>query len=76
MSNPAVKTVLENVSPAALPEEVLSVPLTEHAANNDEIAVLAYRLWEERGRPDGDPEWDWYEAERMVMMLNGRRQEA
>jgi DUF2934 family protein len=29
-----------------------------------EIALLAYRYWEERGCPDGCPEEDWYRAER------------
>jgi hypothetical protein len=27
---------------------------------------LAYRLWEERGRPDGRPDEDWFEAERRL----------
>jgi DUF2934 family protein len=27
---------------------------------------LAYRLWEERGRPQGRPEEDWFEAERRL----------
>lgn len=27
---------------------------------------LAYRLWEERGRPVGRPEEDWFEAERRL----------
>jgi len=30
---------------------------------NDEIARLAYELWERRGRPVGSPEIDWYAAE-------------
>ncbi len=28
---------------------------------------LAYRLWEERGRPEGRPEEDWFEAERRLL---------
>lgn len=27
---------------------------------------LAYRLWEERGRPEGRAEEDWFEAERRL----------
>jgi len=27
---------------------------------------LAYRLWEERGRPQGRPDEDWFEAERRL----------
>ncbi len=40
-----------------------------NGANREvQIAELAYQLWQQRGRPDGDPEQDWYEAERL---LNG-----
>lgn len=28
---------------------------------------LAYRLWEERGRPVGRPDEDWFEAERRLL---------
>ena len=28
---------------------------------------LAYRLWEERGRPEGRAEEDWFEAERRLL---------
>jgi Protein of unknown function (DUF2934) len=27
---------------------------------------LAYRLWEERGKPQGRPDEDWFEAERRL----------
>jgi hypothetical protein len=30
------------------------------------VAKLAYKLWEERGRPFGSPEVDWLAAERTV----------
>ena len=30
------------------------------------VAKLAYKLWEERGRPFGSPEVDWLAAERVV----------
>ena len=30
------------------------------------VAKLAYKLWEERGRPFGSPEIDWLAAERAV----------
>jgi hypothetical protein len=33
---------------------------------NQEIADLAYRLWVERGRPDGSADADWSEAERQL----------
>ena len=30
------------------------------------VARVAYRLWEERGRPIGSPEVDWFAAEQAV----------
>ena len=30
------------------------------------VAKLAYKLWEERGRPLGSPEVDWFAAEQAV----------
>jgi len=30
------------------------------------VAKLAYQLWEQRGRPFGSPEVDWFAAERAV----------
>lgn len=30
------------------------------------VAKLAYRFWEERGRPFGSPEVDWFQAELAV----------
>jgi hypothetical protein len=32
-------------------------------AQHEQIEKLAYRLWEERGRPLGSPEDDWFRAE-------------
>lgn len=31
-----------------------------------EIAMLAYYYWEERGRPLGSPEVDWYRATKEI----------
>ncbi len=33
---------------------------------HDLVAKLAYKLWEQRGRPFGSPEVDWFAAERSV----------
>jgi len=30
------------------------------------VAKLAYKLWEQRGRPFGSPEVDWFAAERTL----------
>ena len=41
----------------------------------DEAAVreLAYRLWEERGRPEGSSDRDWHEAERLLQRRASER---
>ena len=33
-------------------------------SNQNDIAALAYHLWQARGRPEGSPEEDWFQAER------------
>jgi hypothetical protein len=32
-------------------------------STHDDLCKVAYRLWEERGCPDGSPEVDWQRAE-------------
>jgi hypothetical protein len=39
---------------------------------NDEIARVAYELYEKRGRAHGHELEDWLEAERIVMERHGR----
>lgn len=34
--------------------------------NQEEIARLAYALWQSRGCPDGSPEQDWFAAEEKI----------
>jgi hypothetical protein len=41
------------------------------APGNEDIARLAYQIWEERGRPIGSAEVDWYEAERQLQTRSG-----
>ena len=36
------------------------------APSSEDIARRAYLIWEERGRPLGSAEVDWYEAERQL----------
>jgi hypothetical protein len=40
----------------------MSTPHDPHS-----VRELAYRLWVERGRPEGGAELDWYEAERQLL---------
>jgi hypothetical protein len=35
------------------------------------IAQLAYQYWEQRGRPFGSPEEDWFRAEREIRSRSG-----
>ena len=35
----------------------------EKQLDRDEIAALAYALWQLRGCPDGSPDEDWFRAE-------------
>lgn len=32
----------------------------------DDVRAVAYRLWEEAGRPAGNPEQHWFQAEALV----------
>ena len=41
---------------------------------HDEIAKLAYELWERRGRPLGSPEIDWYAAENTLGVKHSREE--
>jgi hypothetical protein len=38
----------------------IAAPETLH----EQVAALAYALWQERGCPEGSPEEDWFRAEK------------
>ena len=48
--------IVEQTGPAA--------PADTEDTGPTAVARLAYRLWLERGCPEGSPEEDWYRAER------------
>jgi len=54
MATPATKS-------AAVPERPAEAPETRSLS--EEIAELAYFLWQDRGCPYGSPEEDWFKAE-------------
>jgi DUF2934 family protein len=54
---------------AVEPNQAESLP--QSAASN-EIANLAYALWQGRGCPDGSAEVDWLEAERQLRELSAK----
>ena len=68
MAECVVQSAVEIID-LSTPED--AVDRTCEIGDDSEISVVAYRLWEERGRPDGDPDRDWYEAERKVRPRNG-----
>jgi hypothetical protein len=50
------------------------MPRKKPAIDSEAIARKAYELWEARGYPHGDPEHDWYEAERHLRAeANGKK---
>lgn len=51
------------------PDKQQAIALTTDFLGEDRhefVAKLAYKLWEQRGRPFGSPEVDWFAAERVV----------
>jgi hypothetical protein len=71
MSEAVAEIAIENVAELTLSEELPTVPLPAEPTADFDMATIAYRLWEERGRPEGDADRDWYEAERKVRSRNG-----
>ena len=51
--------------------EAKPVGRNESSLTREEIAALAYSLWEARGRPEGSPEEDWFNAERALNEQEG-----
>ena len=47
--------------------ELPETQVTDIASVHDQIAALAYRLWQERGCPEGSPEIDWLDAEQRLL---------
>ena len=38
--------------------------MTQRKPSHDQIVQRAHQLWEERGRPSGSPDEDWFKAEK------------
>jgi hypothetical protein len=66
MSSRAMKT-----APKKPPVTETHSGMTE-GVEERETAALAYRLWEQRGRPVGSPEEDWYRAQSELKARRGR----
>lgn len=63
---PEVRSQQPDVTPVvAFAEPVISV-MKSPVNFTEEVARLAYRFWEERGRRAGDPVQDWLRAEHEI----------
>ena len=51
----------------ALPSSVKQEDINQDVSQQD-IANLAYALWQKRGAPEGSPQKDWIEAERRLQV--------
>jgi hypothetical protein len=61
----APKSAVQRHRKAAGPVTVVETPINN--ARTEDIARLAYSLWEARGRQDGSPEEDWLQAEQQLI---------
>ncbi|HTP33962.1 MAG TPA: DUF2934 domain-containing protein [Candidatus Acidoferrales bacterium] len=46
-----------------MPSPRANIEIVSEEEAENEIAALAYKMWQERGCPIGSPEEDWYRAE-------------
>jgi hypothetical protein len=71
MSSTSATKKTKSVTPLQ-DEAVLDTQLTDYAGTepaaslHDQIALLAYAYWEERGCPSGSAEEDWLRAEQEI----------
>jgi hypothetical protein len=56
--------VVEATQQDASPE---GVQVLESRPAHEQIASLAYALWQQRGSPDGSSEEDWFKAEQELL---------
>lgn len=48
-------------------ERATNHPSEMEDRSQQDIANLAYALWQQRGCPEGSPEEDWLQAEKMIV---------
>ena len=71
-----LETAVENSVPAttAAPAEVPQAVTAPRIPTREDIAMLAYSYWEQRGYQGGSPEDDWLRAEFELLKLAQDRQ--
>jgi hypothetical protein len=57
-------------------EQELDDSLRHDALSHDDIAMLAYQFWEERGRTHGNHEEDWQRAEQQILQMREEKSTA
>jgi Protein of unknown function (DUF2934) len=53
----------KQVTPKARQQTATDTRVNSPAPEPDQIALLAYTIWQQRGCPEGSPEADWLRAE-------------
>jgi hypothetical protein len=67
MAKPLTPKKTSAATPAAARIKAAPEPAPNTLKSRDEaVAIVAYELWLERGRPIGSPEQDWFRAEQLV----------
>lgn len=61
-----VKTAKQS---GAAPPKVEAPPEIQFS---EQVAALAYALWEARGCPEGTPEEDWHQAEQVLIRTQAK----
>jgi hypothetical protein len=56
----------QKLSTTAPEKKTASVSLSSALSGQEKIALLAYTYWEQRGRPSGSPDEDWFRAEQEI----------
>jgi len=64
---------MQEAQAVALAPEAEAIEEKLPEATTDDIARLAYHLWEERGCPIGSPDEDWFRAEELLTAGLDRR---
>lgn len=59
-------------APRAQPGKVTSIAPSTGAPPREQIAARAYELWEKAGRPEGQDEANWLQAERELSSRSSR----
>ena len=47
--------------------------MNRHTIEREQIELMAFRLWQQRGSPLGSPEVDWFAAEQQLRWLDPSR---